>query len=73
MKNNKRDWQKILLDLASSGYTPWKLSLILGRDFKTVRCWIDGQGEPRHSEGEWLLEVYLEQFGRTANAEKETN
>ena len=65
----RRDWPKILADLRAAGYLTYKISCRVQAKWDTVKRWELGLAEPRHSDGELILEMYREVFRRTADAQ----
>lgn len=63
------DWAAVIADLNAAGLSGYRLSVILGLDWPTVRHWRDG-GEPTHSRGMALLEVHARFCGRAQTSSR---
>lgn len=55
--NTKHNWPEILEALNRKGYTIYKVSVIIGKRWDSVRSWGRGS-EPKYSDGKALLDLY---------------
>ena len=63
----KTNWAQILEELKDKGYTVYKVSLILQKRWDAVQGWKEGR-EPKHSDGERLLELHEAVCGIAENS-----
>lgn len=57
------DWFRVIVDLGIHGWVPDRIAEHVGVRRSTVYLWKQG-GEPRHCDGEKLLQLWRNQTGR---------
>jgi hypothetical protein len=63
----RHDWPQIIADIESAGVSIYKISMMLHRQYGTVAAWKRGS-QPRHYDGELLLEIHAEYCGATSSS-----
>jgi hypothetical protein len=56
----KQDWPKVIAEIEAAGISLYKIALMLHRQYRTVQRWKEEGAEPKHYEGEMLLEIHAE-------------
>jgi len=58
----RTDWFRVLCDLRAKGFTEARTATVIGVPLTTLRSWKAG-GEPAHTYGHDLLELWIDVTG----------